>query len=170
MKLLALIPILILAMGGSSTSMAQIIAETANDIEGGRYVRVKAAMSRDAQAQIANPMTTIVSLTFPRETVVTVGDAVVHLLKRSGYGVDAELGGDAHARLMAFDLPESQRRLDYVTVEQALALLGGWSYAPSIDHIHRTVAYGLKPTGGEDPNTQIAATGKPATQLAQSEK
>ena len=109
----------------------------------GRYARLRAEMPPELQEELANPLTTIISMNFPRETVSTVGAAASYLLARTGYALYDGAGAD-HTRLMAFPLPENQRRLEYLTVEQALTALGGEAYAPVVDHVDRTIAFELR--------------------------
>jgi len=164
-----LIPFMLLAVSMMSGQNARAEDPT-GDIVVGRYARATAGLSSDLSQEMANPMRTVVSLTFPKETVATVGDAAQYLLTRSGYDLNADVGGEHHVRLMGFPLPESQRRLDYLTVEQALAMLGGQSYAPEIDHVHRTVAFGLKISVDAHLGAQIAGAASDVTTLAKREE
>ena len=106
-----------------------------------RYVRVKPL----ATIGQIDPLQTAVTVTFPKEHFQTVGDAALHLLRRSGYAL-AEPGispEDAHARLLQFPLPEVHRRFETVAIVQILQALGGPSYIPTIDHVNRTVTFKL---------------------------
>lgn len=117
-------------------------ADEVKVFEGGRYVRVVAV---PAQEQI-EPLQTIVSVTFPRREIATVGDAARYLLRRTGYAmpaVDTQAFPD-HAKVARFPLPEVHRRFDGVTIASALEALAGGAYRPVIDDAERTVVFELK--------------------------
>lgn len=130
------------------TAVAAILssgAASAEDVRvynGGRYVRVVAVPD---PAQI-EPLQTVVSVSFPRREIATVGDAAKYLLRRTGYAmpaVDAEAFPE-HAKAASFPLPEIHRRFDGVTIASALEALAGAAYRPVIDDVERTVIFELK--------------------------
>ena len=108
----------------------------------GRYVRVTTAPT----ASQINPLETVVTITFPKGQVDTIGAAVRYLLKRSGYQLaEVEAGSNPrHEQLLNFPLPDVQREFQLVTVMAALDALGGPSYEPRVDHVERTVTYQLR--------------------------
>lgn len=89
---------------------------------------------------------TIVEIRFPERGVQTTGEAIGHLLARSGYALAAAEASDpALASLLALPLPEVQRTLGPITVESALQTLAGPAYCLVVDHVHRLVSFELAP-------------------------
>ncbi len=104
-----------------------------------RYVRVSTVPT----ASQKNPLNTIVTVTFPKGKVDTVGNAARYLLGRSGYQLAKgdSVSNANHKRLLNFPLPEVQRQFELVTVIAVLDALGGPSYKPRVNHENRTVTY-----------------------------
>ena len=121
-------------------------------IAAGRYVRVTTAPT----ASQLNPLETVVTITFPKGQVDTIGAAARYLLSRSGYQLaEAQAGANSrHEQLLNFPLPDVQREFQLVTVMAALDALGGPSYEPHVDHVERTVTYHLR---DEELNAQAQA-------------
>lgn len=130
------------------------VAQEAPVAKSGRYVRVVASVPSEQ----VKPLDTVVSVTFPRREVRTVGDAARHLVRRTGYGiaVDSEAPSPAHERVTGFPLPEVHRSFESVTVMGVLEALGGEAYRPVIDHASRTVtfAYRAAPLAEAEPEEE----------------
>jgi type IV pili sensor histidine kinase/response regulator len=109
----------------------------ADAVQAGRYTLVVTAPSGDQ----LDPLSAIVTVSFPRALVATVGDAVTSLLTRSGY----RLVPDAASLPLTFPLPDVQRRFDNLRVRDILAALGGTGYALRVEPASRTVGYELRP-------------------------
>ena len=109
----------------------------ANDIQVGRY-SLFAATPTEAQA---DPLQATITVQFP-DVVRTVGDAMQHVLRQSGYrlaGPDA--AGSESAYLLALALPAVQRSLGPMTLRQALETLAGPAFRLVEDPVHRLIAF-----------------------------
>ncbi|CAN7764260.1 hypothetical protein LJR039_007230 [Pseudorhodoferax sp. LjRoot39] len=100
----------------------------------GRYTSAQAQPPED----LAEPLAVVVSMTFPRSTVTTVGDALRHALMRSGYRLAMEQPGVA-AEFLALPLPESQRQLGAYRLMAVLETLTGPAWDWHSDRYRRTV-------------------------------
>ena len=120
-----------LSVGTPGVSYADDVIST------GRYARVVNA----PEAHQINPLKVTVQTRIPSD-IKTVGEAVKFLLYRSGYQLadDAVLTKQAK-QLLSFSLPESQRTLGPLTLDQCLMLLGGEGYRLVVDPVNRKVAY-----------------------------
>jgi type IV pili sensor histidine kinase/response regulator len=97
---------------------------------------------------------TVVQVRFPERRVQTTGEAIRHLLARSGYALAAPEASDpALAALLALPLPAVQRELGPVTVQAGLETLAGPAYCLVIDHVHRLVSFELVPRYRALPDT-----------------
>ena len=109
----------------------------ANDIQVGRY-SLFAATPTEAQA---DPLQAMITVQFP-ERILTVGDAVKHLLQKSGYQLaGSEATGTASAYLMALPLPVVHRSLGPLPLKRALETLAGPAFHLVEDPVHRLVAF-----------------------------
>jgi conjugative transfer region protein (TIGR03748 family) len=109
----------------------------ANDIQVGRY-SLFAVTPSEAQA---DPLQATITVQFP-DRILTLGDAIQHLLKQSGYrlaGTDAT--GPAAAYLMALPLPAVHRSLGPLPLKRALETLAGPAFYLVEDPVHRLVAF-----------------------------
>lgn len=114
-------------------------------VQVGRY----STLSPTPPVAQVNPLDAVVRVTFPRAQVSTVGDAVNYLLLRSGYHLGAQQAEDVRS-ILALPLPEVHRQVGPYSVQTALGVLMGQSYALAVDHARREVDY------------QLAAAIKPA--------
>ncbi|HVR48944.1 MAG TPA: hypothetical protein VMS38_04355 [Pseudorhodoferax sp.] len=106
-----------------------------NELVLGRYTTAMA----QPPADLARPLDVVVALSFPRSTVVTVGDALAHALLRSGYRMtQTELGAQAVA-FLALPLPESQRQVGPYRLQAVLDLLVGPAWQWHSDPYRRAV-------------------------------
>ena len=100
----------------------------------GRYTTAPA----QPPADLADPLAVVVSITFPRSTVATVGDALRHALMRSGYRLAMEEPGVA-SDFLALSLPESQRQVGAFRLQAVLETLTGTAWTWHSDPYRRTV-------------------------------
>lgn len=101
----------------------------------GRYTTAAA----QPPAELSRPLEVVVALSFPRSTVVTVGDALTHALVRSGFRLsESDLGAQAVA-FLALPLPESQRQVGPYRLQAVLDLLVGSAWDWRSDPYRRIV-------------------------------
>ena len=104
----------------------------------GRYTMASSA----PEASRSQPMTVVAVVHFPRATVKTVGEALKHLLERTGYALIDESQLEPVARgLLALPLPESHRALGPYRVEDMVQVLLGDRWGIRLDHLQRQVAF-----------------------------
>jgi conjugative transfer region protein (TIGR03748 family) len=118
------------------------IVSTAPDVETahtqiGRYTVMPAQPPKD----LANPLAVIATVSFPRGQVTTVGDALSHLLLRTGYRLDQSRLTEPARQLLAMTLPESHRRLGPYRVDDIVRTLIGQAWTLQVDGMVRSVAF-----------------------------
>jgi len=105
----------------------------------GRYTAITAAPT----AAQADPLQTLVQLTFPKR-VSSTGEALNHLLAGSGYRLASARAADpATVSLQSLPLPQSQRTLGPLLLQDALQTLAGPAYRLITDPVHRLVSFDL---------------------------
>ena len=127
-----------------SLALFPLAAGAGDEILVGRYAALRAYPTPEQ----VTPLATVVTVTFPAH-VRTVGEAVIHLLQRSGYRYAP--GPDEAAPLRALPLPAVHRRLGPLPLATALATLGGESYQLLYDSPRRLVAYARHADGETIP-------------------
>jgi conjugative transfer region protein (TIGR03748 family) len=123
---------------------AQVGGESKSSFQSDDGVALGRYTSMDARPALSvrNPMRVVATVNFPKSHVQTVGDAVKHLLVRTGYELSAPAQlGDAQQALLGLALPESHRRIGPYRVEAILQALLGDSWAVQIDHGKRRVSF-----------------------------
>lgn len=131
----------------SSAASAQPSNTSMSLVDGGAQVVVGRYSTRSVQPSpaAAEPLAVVVQLSFPRQQVVTIGDAVRHTLLRTGFTLvePVALAPEA-ARFLLLPLPESQRELGPWSVQAVLDVLLGapwhWHHDPLQRRIWFTVA------------------------------
>jgi conjugative transfer region protein (TIGR03748 family) len=119
----------------ATTSFA---AESPGELRVGRYTTVAPA---PPEAQ-SNPLDAVVVLSFPRNQVKSVKDAVSYLLIRTGYRLsDTEVLGPEVREILALPLPEVHRKMGPYSVRAALLVLLGTPFTLSTDPVRRQIAY-----------------------------
>jgi conjugative transfer region protein (TIGR03748 family) len=109
----------------------------ANDIQVGRY-SLFAATPTEAQT---DPLQATTTVRFP-DAVRTVGDAMQHVLRQSGYRLaGSESTGPASAYMMALPLPAVHRSLGPMPLNRALDTLAGPAFHLVEDPVHRLVIF-----------------------------
>ena len=82
---------------------------------------------------------TLAEARFPQE-IATVGDALEHLLQRSGYRLDRERSPWARSILLPQPLPEVHRELGPIHLAEALGVLVGEGWKLTVNPLYRTLA------------------------------
>lgn len=109
----------------------------ARDVQVGRYASLIAAPT---QAQ-TNLLSKMVTVKFPSR-VKTVGGAIQHLLRGSGYRLAGTSAADpARFDLLNFPLPKAHRSLGPMALRDALETLGGPAFRLVEDPLHRLVSF-----------------------------
>ena len=99
---------------------------------------VIAPVATSAQADL---LEVVVTARFPR-LVDTIGGAIEHLLRRSGYRLQEPHAGEGSENLFyKIPLPEVHRTLGPITLKNALMTLVGPGYRMSVDPLQRTVSF-----------------------------
>jgi conjugative transfer region protein (TIGR03748 family) len=113
-------------------------------------------------ASVANPLSVIATVSFPRGYVQTVGDAVRHLLARTGYQLVEEAQLDDSARaLLRLPLPESHRQLGPYRVDAMLQALLGDAWRVQVDALTRSVRFAAAASPTTGPLATAAAAPRP---------
>ncbi|MDN3519065.1 FimV/HubP family polar landmark protein [Aquisalimonas lutea] len=116
------------------------VATTAGAADGVRVGRYQTVAAEPTPAQ-ANPLQVQVDLTFP-PYVERVGDAVIHLLDRSGYRLQDPGNADPAMRLLLTrPLPAVHRDLGPLPLEDALKTLAGAPWRLVVDPTARLVSF-----------------------------
>ena len=109
----------------------------ARDVQVGRYASLIAAPT-EAQTNLLSKMVTV---KFPSR-VKTVGTAIRHVLRGSGYRLAGESAADpARFDLLSFPLPTAHRSLGPMPLQDALETLGGPAFRLVEDPLHRLVSF-----------------------------
>ncbi|PKO29435.1 MAG: hypothetical protein CVU36_12325 [Betaproteobacteria bacterium HGW-Betaproteobacteria-9] len=114
---------------------------------GGDQVQVGRYTTQSAQppTELAEPMNVYAQLTFPRQAVETVGQAIDYTLMRTGYRlVDIEALGGSARRFLSLTLPESQRSMGPYQVKTILQTLLGSAWTLRTDPVTRQVWFELE--------------------------
>ena len=112
-------------------------AACADEVQVGRYASVQ-AVPTSAQVHLLSAM---VRVQFPA-SVVSVGQAVEHLLQPSGYRLASESAADPFRRtLLNLPLPEPHRALGPMPLQTALETLAGPAFRLVEDPVHRLVSF-----------------------------
>jgi type IV pili sensor histidine kinase/response regulator len=113
-------------------------AEGPGELRVGRYTTVAEA---PPEAQ-SNPLDAVVVLSFPRNQVKSVKDAISYLLIRTGYRLtDTEQLGPEVMEILALPLAEVHRKIGPYSVRSALSVLLGTPFTLSTDPVRRQIAY-----------------------------
>lgn len=120
-----------------------LAADGSGELRVGRYTTVVGAPP-DAQS---NPLDAVVVLSFPRNQVKSVKDAVSYLLIRTGYRLtDPDQLGPEVKEILSLPLPEVHRKIGPYSVRSALSVLLGTPFTLSTDPVRRQVAYAFDGT------------------------
>ena len=119
------------------TLLITVSAVSAEEVQVGRYATVLAAPTLEQ----VNLLSAIVRVHFP-PSVVSVGQAVEHLLRASGYRLASTAAADPSRRtLLNLPLPEPHRVLGPMPLQTTLETLAGPAYRLVEDPVHRLVSF-----------------------------
>lgn len=144
----------VLAWAGASSGLAQ--AQTSAD---GQQLSRYTSFEATPAASVSNPLAVIATVSFPRGHVQTVGDAMRHLLVRTGYRLVADDQLDETSRvLLQLPLPESHRQLGPYRVDAMLQALLGDAWRLQTDPLLRSVRFvPTVPSATAAPQTAAAS-------------
>lgn len=129
------------AVGAGTLVEAADAEQTPDVVQTGRYVTVPLGVSGHA----ADPMSTVVDIVFPAETVNSVGEALSYLLARTGWRWGDGLSSDPRLEsMLLLPLPESQRAIGPDSVLNIVGTLCGEPWVTVIDPVHRLVSCELR--------------------------
>jgi len=112
-----------------------------SDARVGRYVTAHLGVD----AAQSDPLAVVVRVTFA-PSITTVGEALDHLLLRSGYAMASLDASDPNLPvLLTRPLPQVHRRLGPVRLKEALEVLAGSAWSLTIDPVNRLISYELAP-------------------------
>ena len=114
-------------------------ASSAEEIQVGRY-SMKAAVAEPAQRDL---LAVVIETDVPR-ALLTVGEAVQYVLRRSGYHFDDTAADAATQGLLRLNLPSVHRHLGPITLRDALAVLAGPAYELHEDSVQRTLYFTVR--------------------------
>lgn len=100
-------------------------------------------MPGSSHAQRHPLQVTLARIRFPQE-IATVGEAMAHLLQRSGYRLDEQRSPWATTLLMPQPLPEVHRDLGPIHLAEALGVLAGSAWRLKVNPLYRTLI--IRPT------------------------
>ena len=106
----------------------------------GRYTTAEAEPTK----ALYEPLELVAQITYPREHVTTIGDAINHTLLRTGYSLVQPQSLPAQASgFLNLPLPEAQRTLGPYTVQDILDVLVGPAWKWQRDQVRRIVWFTL---------------------------
>lgn len=146
----------VLVLVTSAAAIAQAPARPSPpELDGAMQVGRYTTASAEPAAEVSDPLAVQARLTYPRQTVRSVGDAIDHTLLRTGWRLvsPSALEPDA-ARFLHLPLPESQRTLGPYRVRTILNVLLGSTWQWHEDPVQRLVWF----TRAEAPRRTATAT------------
>lgn len=144
------------AMLGSQTQAQQV-----GDVydKGGTQVRIGqySTQASTPQESVSDPLAVFVQLSFPRQSVSTIEQAVQYTLMRTGWRLDVpSLHPDA-AQFLSLPLPESQRSIGTFRVRDVLSALLGDTWRWHEDPVRRTLWFTLADAGEQHAQAGMAS-------------
>ncbi|MBR5950719.1 MAG: hypothetical protein IKZ87_04720 [Actinomycetaceae bacterium] len=131
------------------------VEQRARDANGMRIARYTTAGAPPV-AQAQDPLAVIARISYPRQTIRSVGEAVHHTLLRTGWRLNEAVLADDARQVLALPLPDSQRVLGPYQVREILQVLLGNSWVWCEDPVRRTTTFMLK--DGEGGSCQARST------------
>ena len=90
----------------------------------------------NATIEESNPLLVITQINFP-SNIKTVYEAIDHALQRSGYRVDWQQSAEAYDIFSELEIPRVHRKLNLMTLKDAVATLSGEAWQLLIDSVNR---------------------------------
>ena len=113
---------------------------TAGQIQTDRYTLVTPKPAQDE----LDPLSVNIELTFP-PGVSTVGDALEHVLSKSGWVLALDKSNDEALKItMGRPLPQVHRKMSLMPLRTVLQVLVGQHYVPVEDPLRRIYTFDLK--------------------------
>jgi type IV pili sensor histidine kinase/response regulator len=122
-----------------------VLSSPSNPLEQGVHIARYSVVSPTPTIAQQDVLKVMVTVNMPGP-IVTVGDAIHHLLKPSGYALarfDAQ--GPEVIQLLNLPLPAVHRKLGPMPLQEALLTLASPAFRLYTDPVHRLIAYDLKP-------------------------
>ncbi len=111
----------------------------AENVRVGRYSSINPV----ATEQQSNLLSVVVTISFNAH-INSVGEAINHLLLRSGYHLASLKASDPMLPvLLDAPLPHTHKKIGPITIENALHMLAGSAWALVVDPVHRLVSFEL---------------------------
>lgn len=134
--------LLLLLSASASRAQSPILVDHPAEQRLGRYT----TQGTEPPAEASEPLQVVAYISFPRETVRTISDAVHHTLMRTGYALVApsSLAPEA-SRFLTLPLPESQRELGPYRVQAILDVLLGKTWQWHCDPVQRRLWFTVAP-------------------------
>ena len=90
----------------------------------------------NAALEEVNPLLVLTQINFP-SAVKTVQEAIDHALQRSGYRVDWQQSSEAYNIFSRLDIPAVHKKLNLMTLKDAIATLTGEAWQLIVDSVNR---------------------------------
>lgn len=129
----------LLAMACSAQATPQLV-DGNKRLQLGRYTTAEA----QPQANLSDPLALVAQITYPREQVTNIGEAIDYTLLRTGYALaDAQTLTAEARRFLGLPLPEAQRTLGPYPVRDMLSVLTGSAWVWHTDPVTRRMWFTL---------------------------
>ena len=136
MKLIGILLLLLINISNITTTAAKtdFIGQSFHDrrLQVDRYTGYKT----DATLEEVNPLLVLTQINFP-SAIKTVQQAIDHALQRSGYRMDWQQSSEAYDIFSGLDMPLVHRKLNLMTLKDAIATLAGEAWQLLIDSVNR---------------------------------
>lgn len=134
---------LVMISGATALSAQLAFAAPVNSDQPSEYVQTGRYTNVVNAPDVAqkNPLKVVVNTRLP-VSVITIEDAIIFLLARSGYELADYRVLSPEARiLMSLQVPQVQRTISSLSLDQVLSMLGGEAMELVVDPINRKIAY-----------------------------
>ncbi len=142
MKIIGSLLLLLINIWAATIVVAEtyFIGQSSHDrrLQVDRYTGYKT----NAALEEVNPLLVLTQINFP-SAVKTVQEAIDHALQRSGYRVDWRQSAEAYNIFSGLDIPAVHRRLNLMTLKDAIATLAGEAWQLLVDSVNRKLVIQL---------------------------
>ena len=136
MKIVGSLLLLLINIWTTTTMAAETnsIGHSSHDrrLQVDRYTGYKTS----AALEEVNPLLVLTQINFP-SAIKTVQEAIDHALQRSGYRVDWQQSFEAYSIFSGLDIPVVHRKLNLMTLKDAIATLAGEAWQLLVDSVNR---------------------------------